>query len=287
MGVPTRVVVYAETPSLARDAAAGAFARIAELEQVMSDYRPDSEAMLLCAQTPGVPHPISRDLQDILAVSQHLTEQTGGAFDATIGPATALWRTVRTTHQLPSDSDLATARALVGSRLLTFNPDARTATLARPGMRLDFGGIGKGYAAQAAVDWLRDRGHPRCLVALAGDIAAGDPPPRARGWVVLLPVPEGGGNGVGLRPPSTVILSNRAISTSGDTHQFIQLEGRRYAHIIDPRTGLGLTDCRIATVIATRGEVADALATAACVLGPEPIREVIAKFPGASVLFSP
>lgn len=278
MGVPTRIVVYAQSPETARDAAADAFDRIGQLDQVMSDYRPDSELMRLCAAPAGTPVPLSDDLFRALSVSRNLTRDSDGAFDVTVGPAVALWRRARKTHQLPSESEIAGAKALIGADLLTLDPtaDPPTATLAKPGMRLDLGGIGKGFAAQAAVDLLVARGHRRCLVALAGDIAVGDPPPGAEGWRIQLPGSAGGGEG-----EDCILLRNAAVSTSGDTEQFVEIGGRRYAHILDPRTGLGLTECRTATVVAPRGELSDALATIACILPPERFDAVLLRFPGA------
>lgn len=283
MGVPTRVVLYAQTPEIARDAAAAAFDRIGRLDQVMSDYRPDSELMRLCAAPAGTAVPLSDDLFRALRVSEQLTQASDGAFDITIGPAVALWRQARKSGQLPTDEQLAAARALVGPHLLTLDPSAHppTATLAKPGMKLDLGGIGKGFAAQAAVDLLRARGHPRCLVALAGDIAAGDSPPDAAGWRIALSLPEGGGRGGGA---GSLLLANAAISTSGDTEQFVEIGGKRYAHILDPRTGLGVTECRTATVIAPRGEWADPLATIACILPPEQFALVLKHFPRARLV---
>ncbi len=277
MGVPTRVVVYAQSPEIARDAAAGAFERIGRLDQVMSDYRPDSELMRLCAAPAGTAVPISDDLFRVLSVAQCLNRASDGAFDVTIGPSVLLWRRARKSHQLPSEAELAAARALAGADLLTLSttPPPTTATLAKAGMKLDLGGIGKGYAAQAAVDFLCVRGLPRCLVALSGDIAVGDPPPGAPGWRIAV------SSGTGREEDQVVTLRNAAVSTSGGTEQFVEIGGRRYAHILDPRTGLGLTDCRTATVIAPRGELSDALATIACILPPERFSLVLKRFPGA------
>jgi thiamine biosynthesis lipoprotein len=244
----------------------------------MSDYRPDSELMRLCAAPAGTPVPLSPDLYDILRLSQQLCEASDGTFDITIGPAVALWRRARQTHQLPTTDELAAARALTGPTLLTLNATTSppTATLAKPGMKLDLGGIGKGYAAQAAVDLLRARGHPRCLVALSGDIALGDPPPDKPGWTLDLPLTPS--------PSHPLTLSRCAISTSGATEQYVEINGRRYAHILDPRTGLGLTECRTATVIAPRGEISDGLDTLACLLPPEQFQAVLARFPGACLV---
>ncbi len=275
MGVPTRIVIYARNESEARDAAAGAFARIAELEQVMSDYRPDSELMRLCAADSGLPHRVSPDLFCVLRTAQHVSAATDGAFDATIGPCVDLWRRSARSGHLPSTPELADARARCGHALLGLDPATRSITLHRPGMRLDLGGIGKGFAAQQAVEHLGARGHPRCLVALAGDIVVGSPPPGAPGWMIELPPSAAG--------PKSLILRDSAVSTSGATEQFVSIEGVRYAHIVDPRTGLGATTCATVTIIAPRGELSDALATAASLIGPADFAPILRRFPGCAM----
>jgi thiamine biosynthesis lipoprotein len=141
-------------------------------------------------------------------------------------------------------------------------------------MQLDLGGIGKGYAAQAAVDLLRRRGATRCLVALAGDVVAGDPPPGERGWVIDSP----------LLPGRPIVLRNAAASTSGDSDQFVEIGGVRYSHIVDPRTGLGLTTGAAVTVVARDGASADSLATAVCVLGAERGAALVRAHPGVSAV---
>jgi thiamine biosynthesis lipoprotein len=264
MGVQARVVIYAATVPEGESAAAAAFARLDELEQVMSDYRPDSELMRLCARAGQGPIPIRDDL--------FIAAKTGGAFDPTLGPLTTLWRDSRRARSLPDAAALADARARTGWRRIHLDTRGRTADVTRPGMRLDLGGIGKGYAAHEAVKTLRARGIDRCLVAIAGDIAVGDPPPGNQGWTIAV----GGDNA--LAP-----LRNTCISTSGDAEQFVQIEGVRYSHILDPATGLGLTRSVRATVIHPDGATADALATALAVLGCSAgTPETIAAFPGAA-----
>ena len=147
---------------------------------------------------------------------------------------------------------------------------ARTVTLQKRGMLLDFGGIGKGHAAECAVQVLRARGRGRCLVALAGDIAAGDPPPGERGWKIEIAGMKG-----------ELRLANGAVSTAGDAEQFGEIEGVRYSHIIEPRTLVGMTARRMVTVISFGegcGARADGLDTPLCVLGAERGRDVVGKF---------
>lgn len=263
MGVQTQVILHASSPEEARDAAAAAFAEVARLEQLMSDYRPSSQ---LSAINAGAGSMVEADdsMVDILRQARDISELTEGAFDATVGPAVALWRESRKRGTLPAEADRAAAVALINWREVEVGQ--RRVGLGRPGMRLDLGGIAKGYAAERAIATLRSRGVRSALVALAGDVALGDAPPGKPGWRVALSN-ERTGTVLG-----TITLANACVSTSGDSEQFIEIDGRRYAHIVDPRTALGVVGGTPVTTIAPTGATADALATAAFVLGPNHAR---------------
>lgn len=277
MGVKVRLVVYARDEPAATRACRAAFARFAELEQILSDYRPDSELMRLCARAGGEPVRVSRDLYTVLSHAMALARRSEGAFDPTVGPVVALWRTARKAGRLPPDDALRQARALVGWRHLRLEAAPRTARLALPGMRLDLGGIAKGFAADAALAALKQHGVSRALIEAGGDIVVGDAPPGQEGWRIEVPGigPDGAAR--------TLVVANQAVSTSGDTEQFVEIDGRRYSHVVDPRTGLGLTTRVAATVVARRGLLADGLSTTACVLGPEKGPALVASYPGAVV----
>jgi thiamine biosynthesis lipoprotein len=278
MGVQTRIVAFAQEKAGAETAAAAAYERIDRLDAIMSDYRRGSELNRLSDAAGGPPVAVSAELYEVLSESQRIAEASGGAFDVTLGPAVALWREARKSGRLPDATTLAAARSRTGYRKLALDPERRTAQLTEQGMRLDLGGIGKGYAAERAVRELRSRGVDRCLVALAGDIYAGDPPPGERGWRV-----EVQGEQAGL-PMGVLLVANSAVSTSGDTEQFVQIAGRRYSHILDSRTGLGLETRRSVTVVAPRGEWADALATAAYVVGTDATRALLDRFTGTAAI---
>ena len=145
-------------------------------------------------------------------------------------------------------------------------------------MRLDLGGIGKGFATDEAMAVLVDRGISRCLVELGGDMLLGSPPPDAPAWRIAVELEDHSG------PPPLLDLANVGIATSGDTEQYVEIDGRRYSHIVDPRTGLGLTSRIAVTVIAPDATTADALASAISVLGPEDGLALLRRFPGASAL---
>lgn len=261
MGTLFKVTLYAPDAGTAERGARAALARVRELNRILSDYDPDSEAMRLCRAPPGAAVPVSGDLWAVLRLSHDLAERSGGAFDATIGSAVALWREARRTRRLPTPGERLAALRSGGHAHLRLDEPARTATLLVPGLRLDFGGIAKGYAADAALAVLRAQGLPHAMVAASGDLALGDAPPGTSGWRVALE-PFGRGS----RGPVTIVAANVGISTSGDAEQFVEIDGVRYSHVVDPATALGLTSAVAVTVVARRGVLADALATACSVL---------------------
>lgn len=291
MGVEFEVVLYAAAEDHAERAFERAFARIAALDRTMSDYDPDSELSRLSATSatpPGqpatdppataTPVKLSDDLWKVLAYADSLSRRTDGAFDVTIGPLTKLWRRARRQGELPSPERLAEARASVGYKLLRLNEADRTAQLLRPNMRLDLGGIAKGLAADEALAEIKRCGIVRALVRASGDIAAGDPPPGESGWRIgIAPLDPDD-------PPTQFVrLAGQAISTSGDARQHLIVDGKRYSHIIDPRTGLGVPGRSSISVIAPHGMQADAIATAISVLGPEKGAELASQFPGVAL----
>ena len=281
LGTIVAVTLYAPDETDASDCARAAFARIEELNRILSDYDPDSEAMRLCRTAgSGEAVRVSPELFEVLNKSLDLSAATDGAFDVSIGPVVKLWRTARRQKKLPPDDQLAAARQLVGWKEIQLDPKARTVELRRKGMSLDFGGIAKGYIADQARAVLIGRGIRQCLVAVAGDIAAGDPPPDRDSWrigVAPLDKPDGD-------PSRYIRLVNGSISTSGDAFQFVEIGGVRYSHIVDPSTGLGLTRRSSVTVVAPDGLAADGLATAISILGPEHGLKLIEQSKGTAAL---
>lgn len=256
MGVKARLMIYAADEDSATEAARAAFRRIVELEDISSDYRRDSELNRLCRRAGGPPVPVSPELFTLLQRSNEVARLSVGAFDPTISPLVRLWRTARETKRLPTTQAIAEARTLVGHDKLRLNPVERTAQLLVTGMQLDMGGIAKGYAGDLAIATLRKLGFPHSLFEAGGDIVLGDPPPGEEGW--RIEVVSAGPHD----PPRVVTLSNCAISTSGDTMQFVEIGGKRYSHIVDARTGIGLTNRVAVTIIGPDGLTTDSLSTA-------------------------
>jgi thiamine biosynthesis lipoprotein len=280
MGLPFRIVLYAPNQSSAESAAAAAFARIKQLNDILSDYDSESELSQL-SRTAGQDRAVKvgADLWFVLQRSQVLTEQSHGAFDVTVGPVVNLWRKARREKKLPDPARLTEARAAVGYQHLQLDAQHHTAKLVVPGMRLDLGGIAKGFALDEAIKILRARGNGRALVTGGGDMAAGDPPPGKTGWRIEIAPLD-----VANAPPKKFVsLKRAALATSGDLFQRLEIDGKRYSHIIDPHTGIGLTDHSLVTVIARDGITADGLATAVSVLGPINGIKLIEATPGAAV----
>ncbi|MCU0876195.1 MAG: FAD:protein FMN transferase [Pirellulaceae bacterium] len=288
MGVEFEVILYAPSDAKGNIALDQAFARISELDKKLSDYDPSSELSRLsdtASMPPGSPFgeplpkstpiPLSNDLWKVLAFSDDLSRQSGGAFDVTAGPLTKLWRRARRQGELPAPERLTEARASVGYQHLRLDPDRRSAELLVGQMRLDLGGIAKGFAADEALAALGRQGISRALVRASGDVVVGNPPPGQKGWPVgIAPLDPN-------EPPRKIVrLRNRAISTSGDSRQHLVVGGRRYSHVIDPRTGRGVSGRSSTSVIARHGIEADSLATAISVLGIESGMKLVAKRPG-------
>jgi len=280
MGTRFQILLYAADEATAKQAARDAFKRIAELDGIMSDYRPTSELMRLCQKAGGPPARVSEDLFVVLSRAQEVSRLSGGAFDVTVGPVVRLWRRARKTQQLPDPEKLAHARALVGYRNVHLDARARTVRLAREGMQLDLGGIAKGYAADAALAVLRRHGITKGLVAAGGDIAVSGAPPGKKGWTIgIAPLedPE-------QKPKRYLLLHDAAVSTSGDSEQYVEIGGKRYSHIIDPRTGMGLVGRASVTVVGPSGLTVDPLTKVVSVLGPRRGLEIIDSLKGVSCL---
>lgn len=280
MGSQFKIILYSADGETARRASRAAFARVAALDATLSDYQPESELMRLCRQSGGPPIRVSADLFEVLARSRAMFERTGGAFDVTIAPVGRLWRRARRDHKLPRPDLLARALELVGSDDMRLDDKARTVQLVKPGMKLDVGGIAKGFASDEAVKVLKRHGIDRALVAAAGDIVVSGPPPGLEGWTIGIGPLES----PGATPSRYLAMKNAAVSTSGDAERFVEIDGRRYAHIVDPRTGLGVVDRSSVTVIAPDGATADSLATSVYILGPARGLALVEAIEGAAAL---
>lgn len=268
MGVRFRLVVYGEDLQMVRPAIIQAFQRIAEIEARMTDYDSNSELMRLCRQaTANVPVKVSQDLFRVLSIAQKVSRFSEGAFDPTVGHLSQIWRKARQEKRLPSKSVVESAVDLTGWQKMKLDSQCRTVVFLQKGLRLDLGGIAKGYAADEALRELRLRGFPSSLVDAAGDVTVGDAPPGKDGWKIAIS---------NLQSGKSLTVQNASVATSGDRFQFLKQDGKVYSHIIDPRTGYGTTHRNQVTAFSTEkknpGAYADAYASAFSVMGPELIQ---------------
>lgn len=278
MGTQFRLIFYAPSKTEADKAARAAFDRIADLDKKMSDYQATSELMQLCQKAGGEPVKVSDDLFKVLTKAEEVSRLSGGAFDVTVGPIVKLWRLSFRSERLPEKEKLAGALARVGYEKVHLDAKKQTVKLDKAGMLLDLGGIAKGYAADEGLAVLTKAGFARALVAASGDIAVGDAPPGEKGWTVAIePLVKDS-----KKAAKKLVLENAAVSTSGDAEKYVEIEGIRYSHIVDPKTGLGLTEHMSATIIARRGIDADSLTKVLCVLGPDKGMAIIDKLEGVS-----
>jgi len=274
MGTLFRIITYAEEGKAGHAAMEEALDLAEDFADRATDYDRRSELNQLTESRVGEPVQVSPELYDVIALGVKLAGDTKGIFDPTLGPLTHLWRTMRRTGAKPDAEELAAARERCGIEFLKLDDEARTITVLREGMQLDLGGIAKGFAADLIFDHLKSKGYPVTLVAVAGDLRMGDSPPDKEGWTVGLRT-------FNLTPVKTMALSNCAVSTSGDLFQKVEIGGEVYSHLINPRTGLGLTTRRAASVIMAEAKFTDPLATAAC-LADDP-RQLFEAWAGMSL----
>ncbi len=265
MGTVWRLKLYAEDEDAAKEAAEAAFARVEALNAVLSDYLQESELSRLSATAgTGKPMTVSGDLLAVLRLSQAAAVESGGVFDITIGPCVQLWRKSRKSHTLPSPEDIQSARQSTGWESLALDETARTALLKKPGMRLDTGGIAKGFAQDEALMLLRTKFNiTSALLDAGGAVAVTGKPPGRDGWNVQL------GKTTDSDPDIVLLVENTCVATSGDLRQSVEIDGVGYSHIIDKTTGLGMIRPTQASVVAGLAVDADRLATTLCLMGPE------------------
>ncbi|GJM35325.1 MAG: FAD:protein FMN transferase [Saprospiraceae bacterium] len=275
MGTLFRLVIYGVDSSQVAHAAGLAFARIDSLNAHLSDYLRNSELNLLSAQAGnGKKIVVSEDLWTVLVLAKKVARKTKGAFDVSIGPLTKLWRSAFRRREFPEQKRIDAAKTSVNYRWIRLYSRHRAVRLRKTGMQLDLGGIAKGYALDEAMKILLAQGFHQVLLDGGGDLLLGAPPPDQAGWVVQYGANE-----------KRVYLRHQAMATSGAEYRHLDWEGKRYAHIIDPRTGLGITEVSWTTVRANNAALADALASAAILLGKEKIGLLSRKFPAVEIDF--
>jgi thiamine biosynthesis lipoprotein len=241
------------------------FAEVARLEDVFSTFRPGSDTSRVNRAVPGTPTLVSDDFITLITHCRRMTEHTKDAFDVTVGPLVRLWKDAVKEDRLPPELVIMKAREAVGMRYLTFDTERRTVTRMRDGVYIDFGGIAKGYALDRAASILKKAGLTAVLLNFGGQYLAVGPPKDEPYWRIHVRHPDMSTDQT--RALAELHLTTGSISTTGDYERGLFIGGRRYSHIINPRTGRPVSDMLSVTIVAETGMEADALSTGFFVMG--------------------
>ena len=261
MGSPFSLIFYHSDSVEATQIAKECFNRVDSIIAIFSDYDSTSEINRLVKQA-NRPQIVSDELFAMLVQSKTAWKKSVKTFDITLGALTQLWRKARTENRFPDESEIKKAKQSTGFQNLILDKKSKTISSKAAGMSFDFGGIVKGYAAQRVIDFLKPKNINIALADAGGDIAISDAPPDKKGWSIGINLPESENELWNQK----LELQNCAVATSGDVYRYIFHNGKKYSHILDPRTGYGVTSLRNVTVIAKDGATADWLATACSIL---------------------
>lgn len=276
MGTFARVVVIAEDSNTAKKCIETALAEIHKVDDLMSDYKSDSEISRVNRDGAKTAVHLEPSTYEVLQRSIQFSKLTDGAFDITIGPLVDLFHQAEKKQVAPTKEQIAQAKSKVGFEKLKLDDQNRTVRFAVEGMRLDLGGIAKGYAVDKAVEAMQTCGAIGGMVDIGGDIRCfGTPLKGKKYWIIGLQNPNSGKDIAGRDVVLKLQLTNAAVATSGDYQQFVLIEGKRYSHIINRKTGTSTEGISSVTIIANNATDADALATAVSVMGAEKGLELI------------
>jgi thiamine biosynthesis lipoprotein len=290
MGTFAHIVAVAEDSGTAKKCIQAALEEIHKVDNLMSDYKSDSEISRVNREAYEKAVQVSESTYEVLQRSVEFSKMTDGAFDVTIGPLVALFRKAKESKVAPGEEQIALARSKVGFEKLNLDSENQTVQFADKGMLLDLGGIAKGYAIDKAIEAAQRCGAIGAMVDIGGDVRCFGLPPKGRDhWLIGLQDPNSaieGMEGGGLR--LVLKITNEAVATSGDYQQFVLIEGKRYSHIMDRRTGTSAEGPSSVTIITDNATDADALATAVSVMGAEKGLALIEKMPNTeAILITP
>lgn len=271
LGTFVVISAYGQSHHQINDAIDEAFAEIRRVDNVMSLHRDDSELARLNAAAGIAPVAVSAELFAVISNALDMAQATEGSFDPTIKPLVEKWGFLWKEHRLPDPMELQAVLPLVNYRLVKLDPPRRTVCFEKPGLSLDLNGIAKGYAVDRAVEKLQHLGITNAMVRAGGDLRVVGSPPGRDCWRVQLEDPLRKGR------RRTIPLRDAAVSTSGNYENFFFANGRRYGHILNPRTGYPVEGVAACSVIAPTCMESDAWATALLVYGPKKSFSTFAK----------
>jgi thiamine biosynthesis lipoprotein len=272
MGTAVRVELWHEDPAAGQAAAAAVMAEMHRIDYLMSPFKPESELSRINREAAQKPVPISRELYDLIARSLDFSRLSGGAFDITFSSVGYLYDYRK--HIKPTDAEIAKALPGINYRHLQLDPQRHTIRFARTGVRIDLGGIAKGYAVDNGIALLKQRGIANAIVTAGGDSRIlGDR--RGRPWMVGIRDPRRKDGVAALLP-----LADAAISTSGDYERYFEADGLRHHHIINPRTGKSATGVHSVTIIGPDGVTTEGLTKSVFIMGVGPGMKLVESLPG-------
>ncbi|HEV2663277.1 MAG TPA: FAD:protein FMN transferase [Blastocatellia bacterium] len=281
MGCVYTVVVYGHDPARLRDAAAAALDEVDRIDRLMSHYKNDSELSMVNREAAKAPVKVDPELYDFIAECLRYSRESEGAFDITVGPLMKAWGFFRGEGRMPGEAELAEARGRVGYGRVILNQKDGTIFFDKAGVEIDLGGIAKGYAVDRAVAVLKQCGVTSALVSAGGStIYALGAPPGKPAWEIEVQDPAERD-----RIATRVRLKDRALSVSGSNEKFFELNGARYSHVMDPRTGWPVQGILSVAVISDDGTSGDALDNVFFVLGVERGRACLHEFSASDVIF--
>jgi thiamine biosynthesis lipoprotein len=277
MACPFGFELWGADPDTLRAVAEEAFEELDRLERQLSAYVPTSDVCWINATAAVEPARVDPDLFDLLMLAARLHAETDGAFDITAGPLIRCWGFFQREGAVPDPAALAEARERVGMQYVCLDPEERSVAFARDGIEINLGAIGKGYAVRRLMELIRRYDVDAALIHSGGStVVAMGAPPDGTAWRIGLLDPWVRGE----RRLGSVVLRDRAFSTSGQLEQSFEYQGRRYGHILDPRTGEPAMGMTCAWVMTEDAAEADALSTALFVLGPDGARAYCESHPG-------
>ena len=249
MGATFSVVLYGSDQASMNQAIDAAFEEAHRLDELLSNYRPESEWSRINRDASVRPVAVSPELFRLLSDCIEYSRASEGTFDLTVGPLMRAWGFFGGDRRVPSSEQIREALERVGYRHLQLNARRRTVRFDRPGIEIDPGGVGKGYAVDRMVEILRERGFRNALVAASGSsiFGLGTPPDESRGWPVSIADPRDHQKNV-----AEVFLKDQSLSTSGSYEKSFRSGGHRYSHIMDPRSGVPAETAVQVTVLAPR-----------------------------------
>jgi thiamine biosynthesis lipoprotein len=280
MGTVAEVTLFADSDDRAAELMEAAFSEIERVEASLSTYRPESEVSRINRHAALGPVTTDPEVFGLIERALDFSEMTHGAFDVTVGPLVKAWGFFLGTGHPPAPGELTEAMEASGWEGVTLFRDTRSVRFLKPGLEIDFGGMGKGWALDRAAAVLKDLGVESALLGLGKSsyYAIGRPPDEP-GWLIAVPDPKGRTG-----PLGCVYLKDGSVSTSGSAEKSFVLDGKRYSHIIDPRTGRPSSDLLQVTVIAKEATESDALSTAIFVMGPKGAKRLLNGARGLSAL---